>query len=94
MEAHSLTTEQMQKFIGAIGGIPKSVAGGQFTTQQLKTLAEAVKGLQDWPEHTDDPRVNYAVDCIVQDDGDVPPYDERLYVEEIEAFKTLEAKTG
>jgi len=38
--------------------------------------------------------VNYAIDCIVHDDGDVPTYDKRLYVKEIEAFKALKAKTG
>ncbi len=89
MTTHTLTTEQVQKFIGAIGGIPQSVAGGQFTTQQLKTLAESVKGLQDWPKITDDSQVNFAVDCVVvEDEGEEPTYDERLYATEVEeAFR-------
>jgi len=47
---------------GVQKGVPQSVTCGQFTTQQLKTLAESVKGLQDWPKITDDPKVNYAVE--------------------------------
>ena len=65
-----------------------------LTTEQLRKLVSAIGDGNDWPKHTDDPMVNYAVDCIVHDDGDVPPYDERLYAEEIEAFKALETKTG
>ena len=87
MATHTLTTEQVQKFIDAIGGVPRSITGGQFTTQQLKTLAESVKGLQDWPNFTDDPQVNFAVDCVVEDDGEEPSYDERLYTAEVEAYK-------
>ncbi|OGZ95511.1 MAG: hypothetical protein A3I44_03470 [Candidatus Sungbacteria bacterium RIFCSPLOWO2_02_FULL_51_17] len=65
-----------------------------LTIEQLRKLVNAIGDGSNWPKHTDDPKVNYAVDCIVQDDGGVPTYDERLYVEEIEAFKALEAKTG
>ncbi|MEK7198159.1 MAG: hypothetical protein AAB648_01705 [Patescibacteria group bacterium] len=87
MATHTLTTEQLQKFIGAIGGVPQSVAGSQFTTQQLKTLAESVEGLRDWPKVTDDPKVNFAVDCVVEDEGEEPIYDEQLYAAEVEAFR-------
>ena len=91
MATHTLTTEQVQKFIGAIGGVPRTVAGGQFTTQQLKTLAESVKGLQDWPKITDDPKVNFAIDCLraMMSEDEEPEYDEKLYAEEIEAYQAL-----
>ena len=87
MATHTLTAEQVQKFIGAVGGVPRSVTGGQFTTQQLKTLTESVKGLQDWPNITDDPQVNFVVDCVVEDEGEEPTYDEQLYAAEVEAFR-------
>ena len=58
-----------------------------LTTEQLRKFVFAVDGLNDWPKHTDDPEVNFAVDCVVQDDDDQPTYDEQLYVREIEAFK-------
>lgn len=60
-----------------------------LTTAQLRKLVKAIGDGNDFPRYTDDPRVNYAVDCIVQDDGDVPPYDENLYTKEVEAFKAL-----
>lgn len=88
MAAHTLTAEQVQKFINAIWGNRRTVAGGQFTTQQLKMLAESVKGLQDWPKMTDDPMVNFAVDCVVAEEGDEPTYDEQLYAAEVKAFKS------
>lgn len=87
MATHVFTTAQMRKFINAIGGVPKSeVTGGQFTTQKLRTLAESIGGLDDWPKFTDDPRVNFAVDCVVLDDDDEPVYDD-LYVDEVEALR-------
>lgn len=61
MAIHTLTTEQMRKFVDAVGG------------------------LRDWPKLTDDPKVNFAVDCVVQDEEHT--FDERLYADEIEAFK-------
>lgn len=91
MAIHSFTTEQMQKFVDAVGSArAPEIAGGQFTTEQLRKLTESIGGLHDWPKITDDPKVNYAIDCIVEDDGDEEPaYDEQLYATEIEAFKTL-----
>lgn len=92
MVSHTFTTEQVQKFIGAVGGdVPKSeIIGGEFTTQQLITLAEQVGGFKDWPKATDDPRVNFAVDCVVQyDEEDLIDfiYDEKVYIAEADAFK-------
>lgn len=60
-----------------------------LTTEQLQKLVEAFGDGKDWPKLTDDPKVNYAVDCITQGVGDWP-YDEQLYIKEIEAFKTRE----
>lgn len=90
MIVHNLTAEQVQMFINAIGGFPKTVAGGQFTTQQLKTLAESAKGLNDWPKATNDPKVNHAVDCVVclMNNEEEPEYNEQEYLEEIEASRT------
>ena len=86
MTVHNLTDMQVQKFISAIGGVPQTVVGaGKFTTQQLKALAESVDGLRDVPRITDDPQVNFAVDCVSQDEELV--YDEQLYIEEINAFR-------
>jgi hypothetical protein len=93
MATHIFTDEQVQKFINAVGGTPKSeVSGGQFSTREMRKLAESSGGLQYWPKATDDPRINYAVDCVTSNmcgEGD-PDYDERLYVKEIEADKALE----
>lgn len=58
-----------------------------FTTEQLKKLVDAIGDGKDWPKITDDPKVNYAVDCIVEDGGEESVYDEQLYVAEIEAFR-------
>ena len=88
MTTHSLTTEQVQKFVDAVGGVPRLVAGGQFTTQQLKTLAESVGGLQDWPKITDNPEVNFAIDCVVEDEGEEPVYDKQLYIAEVKALQS------
>ena len=63
-----------------------------LTTEQLRTLVDAIGAGNDFPKNTDDPKVNFAVDCIVEDDGEEPIYDEQLYLEEIKAFKALEAK--
>ncbi|MEK9180504.1 MAG: hypothetical protein AAB897_03770 [Patescibacteria group bacterium] len=92
MQVHNFTDEQMSKFIDAVGGAPKTeIAGGQFTTEDLRKLVESVNGLNDWPKTTDDPRVNYAIDCVVDDTGDEDEagYDEKLYTEEVAAFATL-----
>lgn len=88
MATHTLTTDQMRKFVDAVGGThDQEVAGGQFTTEQLKKLTESIEGLGDWPKITDDPKVNFAVDCVVENDGEEPTYDEQLYAGEVEAFR-------
>lgn len=86
---HIFTSEQMQKFLDATHCVGVKATSGEFTTKELHELVISSKGLSDWPEHTNDPRVNYAVDCVVDDDE--VPYDEALYIEEIEAFKELKA---
>ena len=59
-----------------------------LTTEQLRKLVDAIGDGSDWPKATDDPKVNYAVDCIVvEDDHEEPTYDEQLYAAQIEAFK-------
>ena len=57
--------------------------------EQLKKLVDAVGDDKDWPKMTDDPQVNYVVDCLVglKDDDEDAEYDEELYVREAEAFK-------
>src|SRR3989338_4913268 len=88
MTTHILTTEQMHKFFYAVGGVPKTeIAGGSFTTDYLRKLTESIDGLQDWPEITDDPKVNFAVDCVVGDESEEPSYDEQLYTAEVEVFR-------
>lgn len=90
MTTHNLTTEQMQKFFDAVGGIPKTeITGGSFTTEQLKKLIESIDCLHDWPQMTDDPMVNFAIDCVVENDGEEPIYSERLYADEAESFRVL-----
>lgn len=92
MTTHTLTTEQLEKFVDAVGGTSKSgIAGGQFTTAKLQELTESCNGLHDWPKITSDPLVNFAVDCVVAygDFEKEPDYDEQLYAEEIEAFRAI-----
>lgn len=91
MTIHTFTTEQMRKFVDAVGGgtYNQEIAGGVFLTANLRRLTRSVGGLQDWPKITDDPRVNYAVDCVTADLGDPEPrYNEKLYADEVEAFRT------
>ncbi len=68
-----------------------------LTTEQLQKLTDAIGNGSDWPKFTDDPKVNYAVDCVVAltalPEEDEPVYDD-TYVAEIEAYKALGAKTG
>lgn len=64
-----------------------------LTTEQLRKIVKAIGDGNDWPKHTDDPRVNYAVDCIVQNDGDVPSYNEQLYAAEVKVFKAHAQRT-
>jgi hypothetical protein len=65
-----------------------------LTTEQLREVVNAIGGGTDWPKITYDPKVNHAVNCIVSDPGDEPEYEEQMYVQEIEAFKRLEASKG
>jgi len=58
-----------------------------LTTEQLQKLVDAMGDGSDWPKATNDPKVNFAVDCLTSDEGDGPTYDEQLYTAEVEAFK-------
>jgi len=65
-----------------------------LTTEQLHKLVDAIGEGNDFPKHTDDPRVNYAVDCVVQlriQEDPPPAYSElaQTYIEEIEESKRL-----
>ena len=102
MATHNFTAERMSKFLGAVGAhigvdMPQ-IEGGEYTTEQLLEMASSRGGLHDWPNHTDDPRINYVVDCVVQSESfsqDIdykePEWDESMYSEEVRAFKDLEA---
>lgn len=65
----------------------------ELNEEQLTKLKDALGDCSDWPKHTDDPRVNYAVDCLVSFEGRPPSFDEMAstYAEEIEAFKQLDS---
>lgn len=63
-----------------------------LTTEQLHKLVDAIGDDSDFPKHTDDPQVNYAVDCVIQfrfRDPPPAPYNKlvHMYVEEVEEFK-------
>ena len=52
----------------------------KFTTNQLIKLTAAIT----WPRITDDPRINYAIDCMREDNGgDDEPYNADLYEAEV-----------
>ena len=53
-----------------------------LTAEQRKKLTNALGDGTDFPKITDDPKVNHAVDCIVDE---VMPYDAEYYEEEIAA---------
>ena len=68
-----------------------------LTTKQLRKLIEALGDGSNWPKMTDDPQINYAVDCILHTDGQCPPlndndydgiplYDEQIYINEAKMF--------
>ncbi len=63
MGTHTLTTEQLRKFVHAIGDG------------------------SDWPKITDDSLVNFAIDCVNEDEDEEPTYDRQLYAAEVEAFR-------
>ena len=91
MKTHALTTEQLKTFFDAVGARLPEVFSGQFTTEKLRYLAELNGGFNDWPKHTEDPIVNYVIDCITAAlcGDEEEEYDEKIYLEEIEASKTL-----
>ena len=60
-----------------------------ITPKELLQVVEACGGLKGFPSHTQHPRVNYLVDCAVnQSLGEqIEQYDEGLYIEEVKAAK-------
>ncbi|MEK7138704.1 MAG: hypothetical protein AAB799_00805 [Patescibacteria group bacterium] len=62
----------------------------ELSEEQVEKIRDAIGDGTNWPKHTDDPYVNFAVDCLVSVEWhERPSFDEigHLYVEEIEAFK-------
>jgi hypothetical protein len=60
-----------------------------LTTAQLQKLTDAISDGKDWPKFTDDPKVNYAIDCmtcLMVNDLE-PDYHELIYAREIAAAK-------
>lgn len=92
MKMVDLTTKQLKVFFDAVRSSKTGVVGGRFNTWELQRMAESTGGFKDFPKRTDDPVINWVVDCITArfcGDKD-PEYDEKLYLEEIEAFKKLQ----
>ena len=60
----------------------------ELTAEQIEKVRDAIGDGSTWPKHTDDPRVNYAVDCLVSYEDKPPPYVEveQDYVDEIAAL--------
>jgi len=52
-----------------------------LTTGQLRKLVIAVDDGNKWPLLTDDPFVNYVIDCMFSEEE--LPYDEQLYINEL-----------
>lgn len=59
------------------------------TTEQLRKVVQAFGAAESFPEYTDDPFINYLVDCVLQDEEEVAEYDEAFYVKEIAEVKAL-----
>ena len=62
----------------------------KLSEEQVEKVRDAIGDGTDFPKHTDDPYVNFVVDCLVSFEGtERPSFDElgHLYVEEIEASK-------
>ncbi len=60
-----------------------------LTTAQLRKLVEAMGGGKNFARMTDDPKVNHAIDCINDDEGDEPEYDRAMYENEVVASAEL-----
>ena len=63
----------------------------ELTEEQIEKIREAIGDGSDWPRHTDNPQVNYAVDCLVSYEDKPPLYSkvEKTYVEEISAMAAI-----
>lgn len=62
----------------------------ELSEEQLQKVRDAIGSGDDWPKHTDDPYVNFVVDCLVSFEwNERPSFEEigHLYVEEIAAAK-------
>jgi len=74
--------------------MPRTVGGitvHDLSTDQLRKLIDAIGNGTDFPKMTDDPVVNFAVDCVVNDDNQ-PTYD-GSYEGEVELFKRRNTAT-
>lgn len=89
MTEHTLTRAQVRRFIGAVGctSEPQLIIGNNFSTEQLRTMAEEHGGLVDLPMFTDDPQLNFVIDCVMADDDDQPEWSEEEYEAEIKEAK-------
>jgi len=63
----------------------------ELTDEQMNKLRDALGDSSDWPKHTDDPRVNYVIDCLVSYEDKPPQYWQvkQILVEEISAFAAM-----
>lgn len=62
----------------------------ELSEEQVQNVRDAIGDGTDWPKHTDDPYVNFVVDCLVSFEGsEKPSFEEmgHLYVEEVAAAK-------
>ena len=62
----------------------------ELSEEQVQKVKGAIGDGNDWPKHTNDPYVNFVVDCLISFNGNErPSWDElgNLYEEEVEAVK-------
>lgn len=64
-----------------------------LSTEQLKKLVGTMNNGDVAPDITDDPKVNFAVDCLVSGD-DEDPYDSVLYEAEVKSWKSFRFNRG
>lgn len=64
----------------------------ELTEEQVQKVREAIGDCNDFPKHTDDPYVNFVVDCLISFEGNErPSWDEfrTIYTEEVAAAKEM-----
>ena len=87
-----LTTRRLARQLG----LPRKfyhLTVHELTGEQVEKIRAALGDGNDWPKHTDDPAVNYAVDCLVSYEDKPQPFTEveEMYREEISAFAAAKA---